>query len=194
MSRDEPGKYTHGEVPGNVRLGARTVITGDHFSGAVAFKRVKSTRDPAIVVGRDCLLEGVLFNLGTEAVVTIGDGCRFQDCFLIAEAGITIGNRVTIGFHATVVDSDFHPLAAEARLADTVALAPGNAGKAARPAYVSKPIVIEEDAWVGPNATILKGVRIGKGAIVEPGAVVTRDVAAGTRVLGNPAQVMGGEG
>ena len=51
-------------------------------------------------------------------------------------------------------------------------------------------ILIEDDVWIGPNATILKGVRVGTGAVVEAGALVTRDVAPRTRVAGNPSQVV----
>jgi acetyltransferase-like isoleucine patch superfamily enzyme len=51
-----------------------------------------------------------------------------------------------------------------------------------------RPVVIEDDVWIGWNATILKGVRVGAGAVVEPGAVVTRDVPPGARVAGNPAR------
>ena len=53
-------------------------------------------------------------------------------------------------------------------------------------------MVIEDDVWVGPNATVLKGVRVGAGAVVEAGALVTRDVLPRARVLGNPAQIIGG--
>jgi acetyltransferase-like isoleucine patch superfamily enzyme len=45
--------------------------------------------------------------------------------------------------------------------------------------------------WIGPNATILKGVCIGAGAFIEPGSMVTRDVPARARVMGNPAQIIG---
>ena len=51
-------------------------------------------------------------------------------------------------------------------------------------------VVIEDDVWIGYNATILKGVRIGKGAIIAPGAVVTHDVPPGATVAGNPACLM----
>ena len=60
-----------------------------------------------------------------------------------------------------------------------------------RPAVACRPVVIEDDVWIGPNATILKGVRIGAGAFVEPGTLVTRDVPPGARVMGNPVQVVG---
>ena len=56
---------------------------------------------------------------------------------------------------------------------------------------VRRAIVIEDDVWIGPNATILKGVRIGAGSFIEPGALVTRDVPARSRVSGNPAEVIG---
>jgi acetyltransferase-like isoleucine patch superfamily enzyme len=48
-------------------------------------------------------------------------------------------------------------------------------------------VVIEDDAWIGAGATILPGVRIGRGAVVATGSVVTRDVPAATIVAGNPA-------
>ncbi|MEJ6391713.1 sugar O-acetyltransferase [Gymnodinialimonas sp. 2305UL16-5] len=53
------------------------------------------------------------------------------------------------------------------------------------------PIEIGADVWVGGGALILPGVQIGDGAIVGAGAVVTRDVAAGARVVGNPARALG---
>jgi acetyltransferase-like isoleucine patch superfamily enzyme len=55
-------------------------------------------------------------------------------------------------------------------------------------------VVVSDDVWIGNNATILKGVHIGAGAIVQPGAVVTRDVSAGVTVAGNPARELISEG
>lgn len=51
--------------------------------------------------------------------------------------------------------------------------------------------LIEDDVWVGANATVIAGVRIGRGAIVAAGAVVTRDVPAYAIVGGVPARVIG---
>jgi acetyltransferase-like isoleucine patch superfamily enzyme len=60
-----------------------------------------------------------------------------------------------------------------------------------RPEIAKKLVVIEDDVWIGPNATILKGVRIGAGAWIEAGSLVTHDVPPGSRMLGNPAQIVG---
>ena len=51
-------------------------------------------------------------------------------------------------------------------------------------------MIIEDDVWIGANALILKGVRIGAGSVIEPGSVVTRDVPARSRVMGSPAKVV----
>jgi acetyltransferase-like isoleucine patch superfamily enzyme len=50
-------------------------------------------------------------------------------------------------------------------------------------------VVIERDVWIGANATILPGVRLGAGSVVGAGAVVTRGVPPRTVVLGVPAEV-----
>jgi acetyltransferase-like isoleucine patch superfamily enzyme len=54
-----------------------------------------------------------------------------------------------------------------------------------------EPVVIEDDAWIGLNAVILKGVRVGRGAVVGAGAVVTRNVDAYSIVVGHDARVIG---
>ena len=51
-------------------------------------------------------------------------------------------------------------------------------------------MIVEDDAWIGIGAIILKGVRIGRGARIGPGAVVTADVPAGAAVAGHPARVV----
>ncbi len=53
-----------------------------------------------------------------------------------------------------------------------------------------KPIVIEDDVWIGAGAFIGPGVRIGQGAVVGARAVVFKDVPRWKVVAGNPAQVL----
>lgn len=57
--------------------------------------------------------------------------------------------------------------------------------------HVFSPIIIEDHAWIATDAMILKGVRIGRGAVVAAAAVVTRDVPPFTVVGGNPAREIG---
>ena len=47
---------------------------------------------------------------------------------------------------------------------------------------------IGSDVWIGGGAIILPGITIGDGAVIGAGSVVTRDIAAGQTVAGNPAR------
>jgi acetyltransferase-like isoleucine patch superfamily enzyme len=184
MSQAE-ARWTDGDLPGNVRGGPGTIITARH-----AFGRFRSQRPGALCLGQDCLMDGVHFAVGEEAELRIGDCCYFLDAVLLCELRIEIGSYVTIGWNSTLADSDFHPLAPAERLRDAIACSPAGKGLA-RPAVLRKPVIVEDYVWIGPAATILKGVRLGLGCVVEPGSLVTRDVPPRTRVLGNPAQIVG---
>lgn len=55
--------------------------------------------------------------------------------------------------------------------------------------YIKKGIVIEDFVWMGSNVTVLPGVRIGEGAIIQAGAVVSSNIPAYAIAGGNPARV-----
>ncbi len=112
------------------------------------------------------------------------------------EASIKLGDQVFIGFGAELDISD------SLTLGNQVLVAPGcfitdhhhKRGAHARIAAQgceSAPVVIEDDVWLGANAVVLPGIRIGRGAIVGAGAVVTHDVEAMAIVAGVPARVIG---
>ena len=180
-----PAVWSHGVLPDNVRAGAETTISGE-----VAFKRFRSARKPAIVLGASCTMDGVQFAVGEDGLIEVGDYCYFTNAVLLCELAVSIGNYVVIGWNTTIADTDFHPIAPALRIADAIACSPLGANRP-RPDIQKRPVVIEDDVWIGPNATILKGVRIGAGSFIEPGALVTRDVGARSRVGGNPAQIIG---
>jgi len=112
-----------------------------------------------------------------EAVICVGNHCGFTGATLVAVKRIEIGNRVMLGANVTITDTDFHPLDARERIAHP------SAGK-------SEPVKIEDYAFVGMNTVILKGVTIGRGAVVGANSVVTADVPADVIAAGNPARVI----
>jgi maltose O-acetyltransferase len=95
-------------------------------------------------------------------------------CTILDNNDVRIGNHVMIG-PAVQIYTAAHALQAQARIQGW---------------EVAKPIVIEDNAWIGGGAIILPGVTIGRNAVVGAGAVVSRNVAANTVVAGNPARVI----
>ncbi len=179
------GCWLDGQLPENTVVATTSVIKGEQ-----AFHRFRSKLARALVIGAHCTMDGVHFALGEKGRVEIGSYCYFSNVILLCEQELQIGNYVIIGWNTTIADSDFHPISPAARIRDAIACSPS--GKhLVRPEIPISPVFIEDDVWVGPNVTILKGVRIGAGAFIEPGALVTRNVPPRARVMGNPAQVVG---
>jgi acetyltransferase-like isoleucine patch superfamily enzyme len=181
----QPGYWVNGELPENVLVGSNSIVTADY-----AFKRFLSKRNPALNIGTDCTMEGVHFAIGEDGRIETGNYCYFTNAVLLCELEIKIGSYVVIGWNTTIADTDFHPIAPAERVLDAIACSP--LGKnLTRPEIVRKKVIIEDDVWIGPNATILKGVRIGTGAFIEAGTLVVSDIPPRSRVIGNPAQVIG---
>ncbi|MBI4317755.1 MAG: acyltransferase [Chloroflexi bacterium] len=85
---------------------------------------------------------------------------------------VTIGNNCQIGTHCIITDNDLH--SAEDHLA--------------RPE--SRPVVIEDDTWLGTRVIVLKGVTIGRGSSIGAGSVVTRSIPRHSIAAGVPARVI----
>lgn len=62
--------------------------------------------------------------------------------------------------------------------------------KEAKKCLEKTPVIIEENAKIGANATILPGVKIGNNALIGAGSVVTKDVPPNKLVVGNPAGII----
>ena len=170
-------------VPENIEVGEGTVI-----DSSFCFKHYFAKGHVGLRVGRNVTIWRTSLAAEQNGVIEIGDYCYLANASLVCSSRITIGSYVMIAGGVTIADSDFHPMSPASRLADSVALSPiGN--RTIRPAIETRPVVIEDDVWIGYNAAILKGVHVGAGATIAPGAVVVRDVPAGATVAGNPARV-----
>ena len=104
-----------------------------------------------------------------ENDVVIGDNVTIK-CGVQLWDGLRVGNNVYIGPNVTF-GNDKYP-------------------KSGNRDFVCLQTVIEDDVSIGQNATILPGIRLGRGCIVGAGAVVTKDVPSGVTVAGNPAKVL----
>jgi acetyltransferase-like isoleucine patch superfamily enzyme len=128
------------------------------------------------------------FSLGDRSVIE--DYC----CVNNAVGDIVIGNDTRIGLHNTVIGPV--RIGNQVNIAQNVLLS-GLSHNFSDPlipicqqGVSTRPIVIEDDVWIGGNATILPGVHIGRHSVIGAGSVVTKDVPAYTVVVGNPARIL----
>lgn len=111
------------------------------------------------------------FTAGGEEIrvgrnVFINQNCTFYDL-----GGLHIADDVMIGPNVSIITAG-HPVDPSQR----------------RSVTIGKRIVIERNVWIAAGATIIGGVTVGENSVVAAGAVVTRNVAPGSLVGGNPAR------
>ncbi len=161
-----------------------------------------------IQYGKNCVFYGITYiRRGFQSTITIGNGCRFRSAFLSNNVGlnrpcfistfrknakitignnvgmsgtvigcaesITIGNNVLLGGNTFITDFDWHPLPGEDN-----------------PIAESRPVIIEDNVFIGLNAIILKGSHIGRGSVIGANSVVAGIIPAGVIAAGNPCRVI----
>jgi acetyltransferase-like isoleucine patch superfamily enzyme len=150
---------------------------------------INSQSDPsAISLGDNVVIDGELLVLPTHGKIEIGSNVFIGEGSRVwSGASIRIGDRVLISFGVSILDSAFHELSAQSRhqqflyaFVDKINVDRINESVSMN----SKPIRIDDDAWIGFGASILRGVHIGRGAVIAAGTIVTKDVPPFTVVAG----------
>ena len=145
---------------------------------------------------RNVILKELLGGIGEGTVILgaarfhygchtkIGKNCFINCNLMIQDDGcVTIGDYCNIGPNVTIV-TPLHPMLPDERrsmLCDD--------GKE-RVLLWTKPVVIEDDCWLGASVTVCPGVTIGRGCVIGAGSVVTKDVPEGCFAAGVPAKVI----
>lgn len=159
-------------------LGAlRNIARAACFEHNTAPPRDLAAISPALAglfgsVGEGALLEapfhcsyGINIHLGDHVYLNTG-------CVILDSAPVHIGHRCMIGPGVQIYCADHHRDVTLRRQGIERAL----------------PVTLGDDVWIGGGAILLPGVRVGAAAIIGAGSVVTKDVPAGARVVGNPAR------
>jgi acetyltransferase-like isoleucine patch superfamily enzyme len=141
-----------------------------------------------ITISDHCQIMGEILALNSTARCTIGHHCSLgRDSRIWTKESVTIGNFVLIAHLVDIHDNNSHSLDWRERREDARDVFERNRAPDTTK-VASAPIVIEDDVWIGAKSTIMKGVRIGRGAVVAAASVVLNDVPPFTLVGGNPAR------
>lgn len=147
-----------------------------------------------VIIGSDSTVGCHFIFESNSGYIEVGDNSYIGGgSTLISRNKIVVGSNVTIAWGTTIYDHNSHSLDYRERRNDisrqvecyrkNIDLISNKDWSTVK----SAAIVIEDDAWIGFNCIILKGVTIGKGAVVGAGSVVRENVAPWTVVAGNPA-------
>lgn len=125
-----------------------------------------------IVNGTVRLLSGATLQVQKEASIEIGEAYINHNVTIIAANNMKLGNGLLISRNVTIFDSDFH------KIIDSTD----------KQINTARNVEIGDHVWIGVNATLLRGTRIGEGAVIAAGSVVGGKIKEGTMAAGNPAR------
>jgi acetyltransferase-like isoleucine patch superfamily enzyme len=177
------GKIEYDKYWGMMMLKKVTAGNGTKFTSEANIINLANDSD-RIQIGKNCHIAGLMLVYNYGGTIIMGDNCSLSSLSrIVSVKKVLIGNRVLIGHNVNILDNISHPIDAKLRHEDFI-----NSYTGGMQQYdlKSEEIVIEDDVWIGFNSIILKGVKIGKGAIIGAGSVVTKDVRPWTVNVGNP--------
>lgn len=166
---------------------------GNSYVSKSFYVRFVESKKKCLEIGNGNILECECIYETNKGHISIGDNVYIGvGTKLISVNNIQIGNNVQISWGCTLYDHNGYSINHLERRNEFSKIYKNykSVNKLSEfdwSKVKSAPIVIEDDVWIGFGATILKGVKIGKGAIVGAQSVVTKDVEPFTVVMGNPA-------
>lgn len=196
-----------GWVPTLLGIGLRAILYRLilKMDGLAAIERNVRLRFASnIRLGKGCYLDENVYIHATPGGVTIGENTLVMHGAILhvynfrnlPQAGIWIGRDSLIGEYTVIRGQG------GVKIGDRVYTSPMTQLIAVNHVFedperpfveqgiTAQGIVVEDDVWLGANAVITDGVRVGRGAVVAAGAVVTEDVPPHTVVGGVPARVI----
>lgn len=104
------------------------------------------------------------------AKIEIGNHCGFSGTVIGCAKHIKLGNNVRCGANTMITDSDWH--FDDSRIGE------------------DKPVIIDDNVWLGYGVKVLKGVHIGENSLIGAGSIVTKDIPANVIAAGNPCRIL----
>lgn len=177
---------------GSIRL-----IFSVFFSKALLSRKIRIVRQPFYIRGEKYIdwgnnfTSGVNLRIDVDPIIVSG-----KKCILVLGNNVQVNDYVHIGVVEKVVIGDNVLIASKVYISDH------NHGNykgenqcspdsipSSRP-IVSKPVIIEDNVWIGEQVSILPGVTIGKGSVIGANSVVSKNIPAGCIAIGAPARVI----
>ena len=112
------------------------------------------------------------------AIIKIGDNTRIHGTCIHAFKSIIIGKNCLIAANTQIFDTSGHDLSFN------------DPSNRINTQGTVKPIIIEDNVWIGANTVVLPGVKIGQGSIISANSVVVKNIPSMVVAGGNPAKII----
>jgi len=177
-----------GDIPGNVHLGEQVYIDTTY-----GFAPFHSEDDPGLTIGNASgAYDRTTFIVGPRGRVDVGAYSVLNGAYFVCNEHIEVGDHCLLAWGSVLTDtwpSNAGSLPISLRHEVMRAVADDPARRL--PMFVEpRSIVLEDNVWVGFDAVILPGVRVGRGSVVGCKTIVVEDVPPYAVVVGSPARIV----
>ena len=180
-----PWDWYEGTIPSNVSIDGTAYLETSY-----SFVLYRSVLDGGVRMGRgSSAYLGTMFDVGPRGRVRVGDFTLVHGAWFISDSAIEVGDYTFISWNVVLMDSYRASPDAEARRLDLETLQSRNP-RSPQHAEYSSPITVGSNVWIGFDACILPGVRIGEGCIIGARSVVTTEIPPYCVAAGNPARII----
>lgn len=177
-----------GGIPANVRLGAHVYIDTSY-----GFAPFHSERGAGLTLGdASGAYDRTTFVVGPRGRVGVGAYTVLNGAYIVCNASVRVGDHCLLAWGSVLTDT-WPADAGRLPVAQRREVMRAAASDPARrlPAFAEpREVVLEDNVWVGFDAVVLPGVRLGRGSVVGCKTVVGEDVPPYAVVVGSPARVV----
>jgi acetyltransferase-like isoleucine patch superfamily enzyme len=174
-----------GRVPENVSVDPEAYLETTY-----SFQLFRSRAADAVRIGRgSSIYLGVMFDVGTQGRVSIGDFTLINGARIICDAEVSIGDYCLISWNTVFMDTRRLPQNVTARRQE-IEMASTREPRRFECEAPAQPIRIGRNVWIGFDSCVLPGVTIGEGAVIGARSVVVEDVPPFSVAVGNPARII----
>jgi acetyltransferase-like isoleucine patch superfamily enzyme len=180
-----PWDWYAGTIPANSRID-ETAYVETTFS----FRCYRSEAAMGVAAGRGASIYlGTMFDVGPNGRVRVGEYALVHGARIICDSAIEIGDYALISWNVVLMDTYRVPFDIAGRRR-SLERSSRDRHRRLDGQVVARPVCIGRNVWIGFDACVLPGVRIGEGAVIGARSVVRDDVPAYSVVAGNPARVV----
>lgn len=181
-----PGDWYPVGLPENIVLGSDVYIDSSY-----GFAGFDSLENPALTVGEASgIYDRAALIVGPRGRVTIGAFTVLNGTYVVCNERVNIGAHCLLSWGVVITDNWLPRRFTRLQRRETLARVGESTVRHQPETAAPKPVVIEDNVWIGFDAVILPGVRVGRGAIIGARSIVREDVPPYSVIAGDPPRIL----